>query len=421
MTHRYQTALRSSAQQQLTTIGTADILFGIPCYNNDTSIHHVIQQVSQGLAQHYPDCRAVLMVADGGSTDQTQAVAAAYPLPPTQAKIITRYQGIGGKGSALRAIFEAACQLQVQACATVDADLRSITPDWVNYLLEPVLEQGVEFVTPLYARYKYDGTITNNIVYPLTRALYGKQIRQPIGGDFAFSQGLAQYYQEQAVWETDVARFGIDIWMTLSAIAQGASLGQVRLGAKIHDAKDPAAALGPMFRQVCGTLFSLLEPHAPVWMPVKGSQPVPISGLDRLLDPEPIAVDHARMVQDFQAGLSQCQATYRALLSSAVLVALTQASALAPPRFEFSPTIWVRVLYEFAAAYHHQPAHRTQLLNLLTPLYLGQVASFITRTRTLTFAAAEAEVDALAQCFEHQKPYFLTLWQDSSVRSQILT
>ena len=119
MTQRYQTALRSHAQQHLEAIGTGDILVGIPCYNNAASIAYVIQQVSRGLAQHYPDCRAVLLIADGGSTDNTRDVATDYPLPETQEKIVTRYQGISGKGSGLRAIFEAACQLGVQACVPI--------------------------------------------------------------------------------------------------------------------------------------------------------------------------------------------------------------------------------------------------------------------------------------------------------------
>ena len=45
--------------------------------------------------------------------------------------------------------------------------------------------------------------------------------------------------------------------MTHSAINEGFAVCQARLGAKIHDAKDPASDLGPMFRQVVGTLFTL--------------------------------------------------------------------------------------------------------------------------------------------------------------------
>ena len=46
----------------------------------------------------------------------------------------------------------------MKVCAMVDSDLRSITPDWVKYLLDPVLEKDYQFVAPVYVRHKYDGT-----------------------------------------------------------------------------------------------------------------------------------------------------------------------------------------------------------------------------------------------------------------------
>ena len=79
-----------------------------------------------------------------------------------------------------------------QALVVVDSDLRSITPEWIELLAGPILKGGFDYVTPLYARHKYDGTITNTVTYPLTRALYGRRIRQPIGGDFGVSGDLVQ-------------------------------------------------------------------------------------------------------------------------------------------------------------------------------------------------------------------------------------
>src|SRR4029077_12936525 len=125
--------------------------------------------------------------------------------------------------------------LQAKACAVVDSDLRSITPEWIDLLLRPILFAGYDFVAPYYHRHKYDGTITNSIAYPLTRALYGLRIRQPIGGEFGFHTDLARTYLAQPVWESDVARFGIDIFMTTTAVARHARVVQAFLGAKIHD------------------------------------------------------------------------------------------------------------------------------------------------------------------------------------------
>ncbi len=127
----YDTALRVYTTKRVEEIETADILVGIPSYNNEKTIAHVIQMVTHGLAKHYKDRRCVIQVADGGSTDDTREVAKEFEIKPWQEKIVSIYRGPGGKGTALRSVFEAASHLKVQACAVVDSDLRSITPDWV--------------------------------------------------------------------------------------------------------------------------------------------------------------------------------------------------------------------------------------------------------------------------------------------------
>ena len=219
-----ETPLAAETEERIQQIGETDILVGIPSYNNAETIGHVVRAVKAGLAKYFPAGRSVLVNSDGGSTDGTADVVARAAVDfqtlfvadhqsPFH-KIITPYHGIPGKGSAFRTIFEIARRLGARACAVVDSDLRSITPEWIELLLRPVLEGGYDYVAPYYLRHKYDGTITNSIVYPLTRALYGKRIRQPIGGDFGFSGRLAEHYLDQHVWESDVARFGVDSWMT---------------------------------------------------------------------------------------------------------------------------------------------------------------------------------------------------------------
>jgi glycosyltransferase involved in cell wall biosynthesis len=410
----YDTALRPYVQKRLEEIQQADILVGIPCYNNEETIVHVVQMVSHGLHRHFRDRRAVIMIADGGSTDDSRDRVTDFQLKPWQEKVITIYRGVGGKGSALRALFEAAHRLGVSVCVCVDSDLRSINPDWVRYLIEPVLERDFEFVAPVYSRYKYDGTITNNIVYNLVRALYGKRIRQPIGGDFAFGRRLARHYLGQDVWGTDIARFGIDIWMTLSAVVERARVCQANLGVKIHDAKDPAEALGPMFRQVCGTFFALLEAHESYWTKTGPSEAVPVFGLDTTVEPEPIRVNQERMVREFSEGWRLFGPVYREIFSREVSRNLEQASGLKPKAFQFPVEIWVKLLYELAARYHQLGHHRIKLLTMMTPLYLGRVASFITRTRDMSSEQAELLVEEQAQVFEQHKPYMLQLWEASA-------
>ncbi len=415
---KYETALRPYTAKRLEQIEKADLLVGIPCYNNETTIVHVIRTVTNGLAEYYKDLKSVILVADGGSTDDSREVAKEYEIMPWQEKIVSIYRGPAGKGSALRSIFEAAHRLDAKACAVVDSDLRSITSEWVRYLLEPVLEKGLQFVSPIYIRYKYDGTITNNIVYNLTRALYGLRIRQPIGGDFAFSGEVARHYLEQDVWETDVARFGIDIWMTTNAITQGFQICQAGLGRKIHDAKDPAVHLAPMFRQVIHTLFTLMEQHEDYWKKVKGSVTVPTFGLQTAEEPEPIPIDLDSLVYRFKLGFQHFGVFWKTILSPDCYEEIERASVREGRDFLLSIETWVKILYELAATFHNWPKNRGRLMDVMTPLYQGRVASFINRTWEMNSIEAEQVVEEQAQAFEDHKDYLIKVWDEKKAESE---
>ncbi|MGD9022795.1 MAG: glycosyltransferase [Deltaproteobacteria bacterium] len=410
----YDTALRAYSSKRIEEIEKADILVGIPCYNNQSTIDQVIQMVTHGLHKHYKDLRSVIMVADGGSTDDTREVAKEFQIKPWQEKLVSIYRGPAGKGSAFRSIFEAAERLGVKVCMVVDSDLRSITSDWVKYLLEPILEKNYQYVSPIYTRYKYDGTITNNIVYNLTRVLYGLRIRQPIGGDFAFVGDLASHYIDQDVWETDVARYGIDIWMTTTAITNNLRICQSNLGVKIHDAKDPAESLGPMFRQVVHTLFVLMEQFETEWKSVKGSRSVPMFGLQEFLEPEPIQVDLGRLVTEYKAGFRQFKGLYKSIFCPECYAELKKCAGKAKTKFIMPVKTWAMALYETAATFHTWTLNRTQLVNLITPLYLGRVASFINQTKRMTSAEAEKVVEEQAQVFEDHKDYLIRVWDEKA-------
>src|SRR3982074_2433003 len=151
----------------------------MPSFKNGAPVGEGVRVVAAGLRAHFPDASPVIVNADGGSRDGTSDIIAAWTDGiPT---ITGAYVGPPGKGSAFRAIFEVATELGVEACAVVDSDLRSITPEWIKRLIAPVREHSADYVTPLYARHKFDGTITNNVAYPLTRSLYGRRLRQPVG------------------------------------------------------------------------------------------------------------------------------------------------------------------------------------------------------------------------------------------------
>lgn len=312
-------------KEKIDEIKKADILVGIPSYNNANTIGHVVRAVQAGIAKYFPDKKAVLVNSDGGSTDGTMDVVQNTTIEDFQSillshkvepffKIATPYHGIPGKGSAFKAIFEIAYTLNAKACAVVDSDLRSITPEWVELLIKPIIDSDFDYVAPLYQRHKYDGTITNSIVYPLTRALYGKRVRQPIGGDFGFSGKLTEFYLTEDVWKTDVARYGIDIWMTTTAIANNFRVCQSYLGAKIHDPKDPGSDLSAMLYQVVGATLDLMETYSDVWKPIGGSQPVSTFGFHYDVGLEPVNVNLERMIDKFSLGAKELSPIWKDIL-----------------------------------------------------------------------------------------------------------
>ena len=409
-------------------VGQADLMVGIPSYGNAETIGFVVRAATAGMVQYFPDLKPILVNSDGGSPDDTPRVAITTESPEYIEKIILvsprhklqrisfTYQGLSGKGTAVRALFEVARELKVKAMVMVDSDLRSIAPEWIELLAGPILKGGYDFVAPLYSRYKYDGTITNAIAYPLTRALYGARIRQPIGGEFAISGDLVQRYLELDSFDELTARFGIDVWMTHSALNEGFAVCQTRLGAKIHDAKDPASDLGPMFRQVVGTLFGLAGRYEDHWLKLRGSHPIPEYGFERVIAPEVVEVSHVKLIDAFEtARLSQAPAWAQMLAAEQLERVMSLDVPSIPGAFHFPAELWIRCLYDALVAYNRPGVDRDQLLAALTPLYFGRTAGFIAETSDMTTDQAERVIDAQARQFEELKPYLVTRW--STMRS----
>jgi len=296
-------------------------------------------------------------------------------------------------------------------CVVVDSDLRSITPEWIELLAGPIVREGYGYVTPFYVRHKYDGTITNNICYPMTRMLYGLDIRQPIGGDFGFSAALLDNYLSQDVWESDVARFGIDIWMTTTAINARMRVCQAHLGAKIHDAKDPAASLGPMFRQVVGTLFGMMAKYEATWKQVTGYQPTGFYGEPRTLEPEPLLVTLPSLIKKLRAGRTEWGTIWEQVLSAQSKAVLEDVLAQPDDAYRFTAAQWAPIVFDFAVAYNKSGLDKDAVIDSMTPLYYGRTAGLVVESGDMDSATFEREViQAQAQTFAGLKRRLIERW-----------
>ena len=406
--------------RQLIDVGEADVLVGVPTYNNAATVGQVVQTIRAGLLKYFPRERAVIVNADGGSRDQTPELVRGASINDLQHStdltalrtlhsISAEYPGGPATGTALRTILASAELLRVSACAVVSPESTTIEPEWIERLLRPVYKGNFDFVTPLYRRHKFDGLLMRNLVYPMTRAFYGKQVREPYAAEFSFSGQLASHFLGQEIWTHEVGQAGTEIALTISAITGGFRLAQSFLGAKPHvDAR--AADLVAAMRQTVGALFWSLEPNFSIWSAKSDSQPIPTLGAAQEVTLEPLRINRKRLFSMFRSGVAELEPVLKSILSSSTLTELQRISALEEDDFLFGDELWARTIYEFAASYHKAVISRDHVVQALAPLYRGRAFTFLVENREASGEQVEQNVEDFCMTCERLKPSLLELW-----------
>ncbi|MCW5981665.1 MAG: glycosyltransferase [Bryobacteraceae bacterium] len=409
------------AKEYVDRVGAADLVVGIATYNNAEAIGETVKTVRQGLRRFFGDYRFALVNSDGGSSDGTperfaeaageeNVVRAAHPIYPVH-KLTAPYHGLPGRGSAYRTIFAIARQLNAKACALVDADGAGMAPEWIERLVRPVVEQGFDLVAPYYQRHKYDGTLTNGIIYPLIRALYGKRVRQPMGFEFGLSAPFLEYCGRQANWSTDAAATATDVWLCARAACDGFRMCEAYLGPKPDRGRQPAAEVSSILLQVVGPLFVEAERSSAAWQKVRGSQPLPTFGPRFPVKADEVAVETTRLTEAFRKGSQDLREIWGLVLSPATLIVLKKLAAAAENAFVLKDELWVRSVYEFLLGHRQRVIARDHLVQALTPLYLGWTASMIRQVERAGPVEFERRLEDLCLAYEAQKPYLISGWR----------
>jgi hypothetical protein len=413
MERMFESVLRGEGQRRLAEIGAADILIGIPAYKNAHTIAFVARTAAEGLARHFPRARGAVAIVDGGSTDETIAIASSMELPTGVGRIVTTYQGMQGKGSAVRAVFEMGRWLRSQVIIVLEADLQTVTTEWIRKLVQPVLTKEYSLVLPWYVRPLPDGAVTDLLAFPLTRLLYGLDIRQPMGGEFALSAELASRLSAKDVWETDVARHGFDIWLTTIAINEGVKLCQVRLGTKLDDSREMLLTLDPTFVQAVGTLFRMMDIYRRRWPQTGAPRSAPFSG-NGILDEMPRKglppITTASLADAFAAGVRRYSRIWKTVLLPSNRATIKQLLEKTGGGYHFPADLWARVVFDFAVVYNKGEGDPDKVVAALLPLYYARAATVMRETASKP-DAVERAVATQAEAFASEKPYLVRRWE----------
>jgi hypothetical protein len=391
----------------------AEIVVAIPSHNGTAGITVPTTIVDEGLVEFFPDRTSVIVTCDSESNHGTRQ--AFFGMKTAVPKIyISSPAPVRGKGNNLRNLFRKAVELNAQAVIIVNEEKSNITPRWIKNLGDPLFA-NFGFVSPLYLRHRFEGSLARILAYPLTRSLYGRRVREPMGGDVGFSGRLARLFLEETLWDDRISQFGIDIWMTTLAMTQEVPICQSFMGRPTgQTSEDPAADLGILFNQVAGTIFKMMDCHTSRWKPVKWSKPTAISGFgqgDMETIPD-ISIQKGRLYARFTEGLENLMDRWKTVLTQEVFSKLTEVSDIVAERFDFPTELWAKVIFDYATAFRREGNGVEQLLDSLQPLYYGKVLSYINKVETMSIQQAEEYVEEQCLVFEETKPYLLSSWAD---------
>lgn len=413
-----ETVLSDDFLRQLINVGEVDLLVALPTLNRAGTIEGAVRAVRRGLLNVFPRERAVLLIADGGSRDDSVDIAirasASLPADARLQSLRTFHTVTGlcdrgmGTPSFLRLLLTTADLVRAKACAVISPSA-SISPDWIERLLAPIYFRNFDLSLPLYRRHKFDGLLLRILLYPMVRALWGKRIREPYCTDFGFSQRLGpEHFLNQELPKAETSESATELVLTLSALMHGFRTCEVFLGPKeeAEHAPDIVAAL----RRTMGTLFCFIDSSEAQWGPIQGSEPVASEGGQSEITSEHRRINPARMYEMFRSGVHDLQPILSSVLSVETLTELTRCANHDREVFQFPDELWVRTVYEFASSYHKSVISRDHIIQAMAPLYRGKIYEFLSTNRQATAHEIEARVEAICMAFEQHKPYLLQQW-----------
>jgi glucosylglycerate synthase len=386
----------------------ADIVVGVHGGADPGEVVRTGHRLRRQLEAQFPDKQAVVLLLGDDAGERLSSVTPP-PVPGTPAPRVPLLPWREPGQSDIEAILRAAEAFDAAACALVVADSEEGATKGARQLINPILDDGFDFVAPCYAAHRFEGVLTKGVVYPLTRALFGKRLREPVGGELAVSRRLAGHLLGEG-WSADPAHAGASMWLVTAVLSREFKVCQSYLGTRPRRLAEPGDLAAALVK-VVGLLFHGMRIHAAAWQRVKGSQPVKTYGEQLAPEGDGGQPQVTPMLSAFKLGYQELGGLWGAVLPPQTLLALKRLAACPEEAFSFDDALWARIVYDFAVGYHLAVMDRALLLRSMTPLYLGWAAGFVREVREVDQEAVEARIERLCRAFEVTKPYLISRWR----------
>jgi glucosylglycerate synthase len=416
------TILADDLLRQLMSVGEVDLLVGIFSRGDAITTGHAFHAIEQSFREHFTRERAVIVSVGGRDNDEgDRSTAGLADLADkkvlfakslrTVHRVTAEFSTPPSPGLALRTVLTAADLLRARACAMVSSGTTNLTPGRIASLLTPVLREKFDFVAPLYTRHKFQGLLARNLLYPMSRAIFCRGIRELYSDEWGFSGRLAAACLSQDVWHEESIQTRPEAWMAISAISSDFRCCQAFLGQKLQSATGPGTDIVEVFRHTVGNLLWCMESRKSTWLDCKRLESVKTFGPEQEITSEPADLDRHRIFEMFRNGVAELEPILSSILDPETHAEIKGIVALEESAFGFRSDLWVRTLYDFAASYHHSVINRDHLVQALIPLYRGMTFSFLMEHFDSSAGEMEAMSESLCVEFERQRPYLIEKWK----------
>jgi len=388
-----------------------DIMVGVLCKDVETTVLNVLKTINEGLYRYFPDYKKAIVICEGGSSDKTVDAISLFQPYNSIKKIFTHDITNGGKGAGVMTIFEIAHEAEAKCVVLMDGDLLSIKHGWVHSIANPIKYGRADLTVPYYVRDKNDGVITNNLVYPFTRALYGIDIRQPIAGEYGLSKNLYELLRNHPLFPPD---FGVDIFILTVAAAEGMYVKESLFSLKIHESTthylEPEKFLIPMFRKVTGSLFELAKYYEEFWKN---------RNYDRFKSqyyrecfsqkPIPVKIDIDNLKESFKNEYKSSRDIMSHYLPDSIINNLDK---ILQNGNGIDSELWTEIVYNYAASFKdiERDPDKYLLLDSLKTLWIGRFVSYATETKDMDINEAEKVLQKQAEIFETKINYLRSIY-----------
>ena len=427
---------------QAARLGDADIVVGIPFFNEADTIGEVLRVAGQGLREYFPSKRCVIVAVGGTVGGEALEVVNAAPGIDGISRIafLLEHELTNGKGWGLWAIMEVARALGANL-AIIEADLRSrhrnddiegLVPEWIRLLLEPIEKRAMDLVVSRFNRHYLEAPIASHVFHPLFTAIYDCPIHDLAGGQWGISYRLLRTFLQKSPYppSDEVGGYGIDSWLAATAISSDARICEAKLGIKIHRPSLAKAEL--VLTQAVRVLFAQVLADHDRWEKAETAseslvQTLPTFGTRKPHQPDEVVIIPRHLVDRFKQGFSRFQALYQWVLPDDYYRQLEVLADTEAGSFRFPHRLWAQVVYHLwlALAFTRDFA-QGDLISALVTAYSGHLAGFVQEmmalrdrlnsidadeAERLVSLEAEREVELMVDEFVRLKPDFIAAWE----------